>query len=43
MWKHLNELHNEYEFEYVAFEDIQNQNNNETFKKLAYCQSAIYL
>lgn len=30
-------------FDYVAFEDIQNQANNETYKKLAYCQSAIYL
>lgn len=42
-WKELNNLYNEFEFEYVAFEDIQNQNNNETYKKLAMVQSAIYL
>ena len=42
-WKELNNLYSIYEFEYIAFEDIQNQNNNETYKKLAMVQSAIYL
>lgn len=29
--------------DFIAFEDIQNQNNNETYKKLAYCQAVLHL
>lgn len=43
IWKHLNELSNKYAFERLAFEGIQNQNNNETFKKLAYVQAVIMM
>ena len=42
-WKKLNSLYEKYNFDYLVFEDIQNQNNNETYKKLAYCQATIYL
>ena len=42
-WDHLGKLHQEHEFEEVVFEGIQNQNNNETYKKLAYVQAAIML
>lgn len=34
---------NEYNFEYVAFEDIQKQNNQETYKKLAYVQATVMI
>ena len=43
IWKSINELRREYEIDYIVFEDIQSQNNVETYKKLAYVQSAIYL
>lgn len=43
IWKELNKLLNTYEFEYVVFEDIQKQNNQETYKKLAYVQAAIMI
>jgi Holliday junction resolvasome RuvABC endonuclease subunit len=43
MMKNLCELENEYDFDMIFFEDIQNQNNNETFKKLAYTQAAILI
>lgn len=33
-------LNKEYNFSEVYFEDIQNQQNNETYKKLAYVQAA---
>lgn len=36
-------MRQEHEIEYIAFEDIQSQGNVETYKKLAYCQAAIYL
>lgn len=39
----LNQLYNEYEFSELFFEDIQNQNNNETYKKLAYIQATIII
>lgn len=42
-WKELNKLKNEFEPDYVFFEDIQNQHNNETYKKLAYVQAATIL
>jgi Holliday junction resolvasome RuvABC endonuclease subunit len=41
--KNLCELENAYDFEKVYFEDIQNQNNNDTYKKLAYVQAAILI
>lgn len=43
LWKHLNELNEKYNFSFIFFEDIQYQNNKDTFKKLAYVQSAILL
>ncbi len=43
IWKSVNELRQEHEIDHIAFEDIQNQGNAETYKKLAYCQAAIYL
>ena len=42
-WQELNELKNKFEPNYIFFEDIQNQHNNETYKKLAYIQAAIIL
>lgn len=39
----LNNLYREYEFKELFFEDIQNQNNNETYKKLAYVQATIMI
>ena len=44
IWNKLNDLYREYQFEYVYFEDIQQQRGNvQTFKKLAYVQAAILL
>lgn len=43
IWKHLNDLLNQYNFEYVVFEDIQKQTNQETYKKLAYVQAAVMI
>lgn len=42
-WKNLSGLLNEYEFEYLFFEDIQRQQNMETYKKLAYVQAAVLM
>lgn len=39
-WKELNGLYSQYEFEHVFYEDIQRQQNVETYKKLAYVQAA---
>lgn len=40
----LNELHNEFDFDEVVFEDIQAQNGNyKTYKTLAYIQAAIMI
>lgn len=39
-WKELNNLYSQYEFDYVFYEDIQRQQNVETYKKLAYVQAA---
>lgn len=41
--RELNDLYREYEFDELIFEDIQNQNNNETYKKLAYVQATIII
>lgn len=41
--KKLSELENEFEFENLFFEDIQSQQNKETYKKLAYVQAAILI
>lgn len=41
--RELNDLYREYEFDELFFEDIQNQNNNETYKKLAYVQATIII
>ena len=41
--KHLTELHNQYNFAFLVFEDIQQQYNVETFKRLCYVQAAILL
>lgn len=43
IWQYISDLYKEYKFDKIAFEDIQNQNNNETYRKLAYCQAVIYL
>lgn len=40
---HLDNLQEQYEFSSLIFEDIQQQNNAETFKKLAYVQAAILI
>lgn len=40
---HLDQLYGKYEFSTLVFEDIQQQNNAETFKKLAYVQAAILI
>lgn len=42
---HVARLFFDYEesIDFIAFEDIQNQNNNETYKKLAYCQAVLHL
>lgn len=39
----LNTLYEKYEFDHIVFEGIQNQQNAETFKRLAYVQAAIML
>ncbi|MBD9054348.1 MAG: hypothetical protein EGR23_12335 [Holdemanella biformis] len=39
----LNELYNKFEFAEIAFEDIQYQNNAETYKKLAFVQATIII
>lgn len=44
IWKNINELYHEYEFDFLVFENIQQQHGNvETFKKLAYVQAALLL
>lgn len=43
IWNKLNDLADKYEFGYLIFEDIQQQTNAETYKKLAYVQAAIFL
>lgn len=43
IWIELSNLYHEFEFEEIVFEGIQNQNNNETYKRLAYVQAAIML
>lgn len=43
LMRELNNLYREYEFDELFFEDIQNQNNNETYKKLAYVQATIII
>lgn len=41
--RHVDTLYGEYEFDHLVFEDIQYQNNIETYKKLAFVQAALYL
>lgn len=41
--KELSELENKFNFQNVFFEDIQAQQNKETYKKLAYVQAAIMI
>ena len=43
IWTELNNLVDKYNFEYLFFEDIQKQQNAETYKKLAYVQAAVIL
>ena len=44
IWSNLDTLLEAYNFEYLFFEDIQQQRGNvETYKKLAYTQAAILL
>ena len=39
----LTKLHDRYSFNYVFFEDIQKQQNVETYKKLCYVQAVVLL
>lgn len=41
--RHVDTLYGEYEFDHLVFEDIQYQNNIETYKKLAFVQAALYM
>ena len=41
--QNLNELYNKFNFEEIAFEDIQYQNNAETYKKLSFVQATIII
>ena len=41
--KELSNLENKFEFQDIFFEDIQSQQNKETYKKLAYVQAAILI
>ena len=43
LWKHLNILHEKFEFEHIFFEDVQKQVNQDTYKRLCYVQAAIML
>ena len=43
IWENLNDLHDQYDFNYLAFEDTQQQFNVETFKRLCYVQAVIML
>lgn len=44
IWKNINELYAIHEFDFLVFENIQQQHGNvETFKKLAYVQAALLL
>ena len=44
IWKNINELYAIHEFDFLTFENIQQQHGNvETFKKLAYVQAALLL
>lgn len=41
IFQKLTELYNKYKFDYLVFEDIQQQQNPSTYKKLAYVQAII--
>lgn len=43
IWNQLNVLKDKYKVNYLFFEDIQKQQNAETYKKLAYVQATIML
>ncbi len=43
LWEKIYKLYKDYQFEYIYFEDIQYQNNKDTYKKLAYVQATILL
>lgn len=44
IWNELNKLEEQYNFEYIFFEDIQQQKGNvDTFKRLSYVQASIIL
>ena len=43
LMKELSNLENKYNFQDIFFEDIQSQQNKETYKKLAYVQAAIMI
>ena len=43
LWEQIHKLHQTHQFEYLYLEDIQYQNNKDTYKKLAYAQAAILL
>lgn len=43
LMKELSNLENKFEFQDIFFEDIQSQQNKETYKKLAYVQAVILI
>lgn len=43
IWENLNQITKNKNIEYIFIEDIQYQNNKDTYKKLAYVQAAIFL
>lgn len=43
IWAELSMIRNQYGFDYLFFEDIQKQQNAETYKKLAYTQATVLL
>ena len=43
LFEQLTDLYNKYEFDHLIFEDIQQQQNPSTYKKLAYVQAIILL
>ena len=43
LWEQIHKVYKTYEFDYLYLEDIQYQNNKDTYKKLAYAQAVILL
>ena len=43
LWEQIYKIYKTYKFDYLYLEDIQYQNNKDTYKKLAYAQAVILL